>query len=176
MSSRDSVKHTISVTAPTVASIGDEWVNPNTPDVLYKRTIVNGVISWAPVLITADATSASNTQTLSNKRITTKTSTAVSTSTGVLTPNVSSYNQYSYTALDVALTINAPIGSPLDGDKLMFRFVDNGTSQTLAWNSAYKVVGTVLPTATVTSKTLYVGCIYNASLTRWDVTAVAREA
>jgi len=106
-------------------------------------------------------------------RYTTK-STATTTTTSV-TPDVSVYNQYSYTALAAGLTINAPIGTPLDGDKLTLRIVDNGTSQTLTWNTAYKVIGTVLPTATVASKTLYVGCIYNASLTRWDVIAVAKE-
>ena len=99
----------------------------------------------------------------------------VTTATSV-TPDVSAYNQYSYTALAAGLTINAPIGTPVDGDKLTLRIVDNGTSQTLTWNATYKTIGTVLPTATVANKTLYVGCIYNASLTRWDVTAVAREA
>lgn len=107
-------------------------------------------------------------------RYTTK-SVATTTATSV-TPDVSAYNQYAYTALAAGLTINAPIGTPLDGDKLTLRIVDNATSQTLTWNATYKVIGTVLPTATVASKTLYVGCIYNASLACWDVTAVAREA
>lgn len=107
-------------------------------------------------------------------RYTTKT-TATATATAV-TPDVSTYNQYSYTALASALTINAPIGTPVDGDKLTIRIIDNGTSQTLTWNSTYTVIGTVLPTTTTASKMIYVGCIYNASLTRWDVTAVARQA
>jgi hypothetical protein len=93
-----------------------------------------------------------------------------------ITPDISAANQYSYTALASALTINAPTGTPVDGDKLTLRIKDNGTSQALSWNAIYRVIGTVLPTATVANKLLYVGCIYNAADTKWDVTAVAREA
>lgn len=49
MSSRDSIKHTISITAPTAASIGDEWVNPTTPNLLYKRTLLSGSVGWSPM-------------------------------------------------------------------------------------------------------------------------------
>jgi hypothetical protein len=108
-------------------------------------------------------------------RYTTKST--VTTSATSVTPDVSVYNQYSYTALAAGLTINAPIGTPLDGDKLTLRIEDNGiTAQTLSWNAIYRVIGTVLPTLTVLGKLLYVGCIYNAADTKWDVTAVAREA
>ena len=36
--------------------------------------------------------------------------------------------------------------------------------------------GTELPTTTVISKYIYVGCIYNSTDTKWDVVAVANEA
>ena len=107
-------------------------------------------------------------------RYTTKCATAT-TATSV-TPNISTANQYAYTALASALTINAPTGTPVDGDKLTFRIKDNGTSRALTWNAIYRVIGTVLPSSTVLGKLLYVGCIYNAADTKWDVTAVAREA
>jgi hypothetical protein len=93
-----------------------------------------------------------------------------------VTPDVSANNQYSYTALATGLTINAPTGTPLDGERLTFRIKDNATSQTISWNAIYRIVGTVLPTSTVASKTIYVGCIYNAADTKWDVIAVARES
>jgi hypothetical protein len=78
--------------------------------------------------------------------------------------------------LAAGLTINAPTGTPLDGDKLIFRLLDNGTSQTLTWNATYTVIGVTLPTATTVSKTSYIGCIYNANNTRWDVIAVTTQA
>jgi hypothetical protein len=74
------------------------------------------------------------------------------------------------------LTINAPTGTPVDGNKLIFRILDNGTSQTLSWNATYTVIGVTLPTTTTINKMTYVGCIYNAANTRWDVIAVTTQA
>jgi hypothetical protein len=73
--------------------------------------------------------------------------------------------------LSSGLTINAPIGSPVDGSKLLIRIIDDGTSRSLTWNAIYVAVGVIIPTATVSSRTVYVGAVYNASATRWDVVA-----
>jgi hypothetical protein len=118
-------------------------------------------------------TTTNGTATLSNKRIDPRNVVAASASS--LTPDVSVGDIYAYTALAATLTINAPVGTPTDGDKLIFRILDNGTPQTLTWNGTYTVVGTILPTTTVASKTTYVGCIYNANNTRWDVVAVSTQ-
>lgn len=95
-------------------------------------------------------------------------------STATLTPDVSSYSQYNVTALATALTIAAPTGTPVDGDKIMIRLKDNGTAQTLTWNAVFRAVGVSLPGNTYTSKTVYIGCIYNAADTKWDAIAVAQ--
>jgi len=112
--------------------------------------------------------------TLTNKRIQPRFVTATTATT--LTPDVSVGDIYAYTALASALTINAPIGTPTNGEKLIFRLLDNGTSRALTWNATYTVIGVTLPTATTISKTTYVGCIYNANNTRWDVIAVTTQA
>ena len=112
--------------------------------------------------------------TLTNKRIDPRDVTAATATT--LTPDVSVGDIYAYTALASALTINAPIGTPTNGEKLIFRLLDNGTSRALTWNATYTVIGVTLPTATTISKTTYVGCIYNANNTRWDVIAVTTQA
>ena len=114
------------------------------------------------------------TDTLTNKRIDPRNVVAASAST--LTPDVSVGDIYAYTALAAGLTINAPIGTPTDGDKLIFRLLDNGTARALTWNATYTVIGVTLPTTTVVNKTTYVGCIYNANNTRWDVIAVTTQA
>jgi len=93
-----------------------------------------------------------------------------------LTPSIATTDVYAYTALASALSINAPIGTPLDGNKLIFRLLDNGTARALTWDAIYTVIGTTLPTTTVINKTTYVGCIYNANNTRWDVIAVTTQA
>jgi hypothetical protein len=123
---------------------------------------------------TGTVTTNAGTVTLTNKRIDPRVSSSASASS--LTPDISSFDAYAYTALAAALTINAPTGTPVDGDKLIFRLLDNGTSQTLTWNATYTIIGVTLPTATTISKTTYVGCIYNANNTRWDVIAVTTQA
>jgi hypothetical protein len=99
-----------------------------------------------------------------------------SASPATLTPDIQAADQYGVTALANALTINAPAGTPVDGNKLMFRILDNGTARAITWNATYTVIGTTLPTTTTANKTTYVGCVYNANNTRWDVVAVTTQA
>jgi hypothetical protein len=115
-----------------------------------------------------------NAATLTTKRINPRVVSAASASS--LTPDIAAADQYIYTALAAGLTINAPTGTPVDGNKLIFRILDNGTARALTWNATYTVIGVTLPTTTVINKMLYVGCIYNVANTRWDVVAVSVEA
>lgn len=80
------------------------------------------------------------------------------------------------TSLAQTLTINAPTGSPIQGESIIIRIKDNGTSRTLSWNSVYRSVGATLPTATTAGKTTYIGAIYNSTDAKWDVVAAATEA
>lgn len=114
------------------------------------------------------------TATLTNKRITDRVGTTASSSTP--TPTGDSSDLYTVTALAANATFAAPTGTPTDGQKLLIRIKDNGTARTLAWNAIYRAVGVTLPTTTVISKTLYVGCIWNAADSKWDVIAVGQEA
>jgi len=138
--------------------------------------IANGG-TGATTLASASIATYTGTETLTNKRIDPRVTSAASAST--LTPSIATADIYAYTALAANLTINAPTGTPVNGDKLMFRLLDNGTSRTLTWDTTstgYTVIGVTLPTATTASKTTYVGCIYNAANTRWDVIAVTTQA
>jgi hypothetical protein len=114
---------------------------------------------------------------ISSTRINPRISSATSASTFV--PNGDGTDQYNITALAVPTTIAAPSGTPVNGQKLTLRIVDNGTARALTWTTtsgAYRIVGTTLPTTTVASKTIYVGCIYNAEAVFWDVVAVTQQA
>lgn len=96
------------------------------------------------------------------------------TSTATLTPTT---QVQVVTAQAVALTVAAPsIANATNGTSLLFRIKDNGSSQTISWNAIYRAVGVVLPTATTISKYSYVGAVYNATDTKWDVVAVVKEA
>jgi len=46
----------------------------------------------------------------------------------------------------------------------------------ITWNSIFRAVGVTLPAGTVATKTIYVGCIYNAADAKWDVVAVSTQA
>ena len=111
---------------------------------------------------------------ITNTRINPRTSSTASTAT--LTPDISSFDQYNLTAQAVGLTVAAPTGTPVDGNKLVFRILDNGTAQTISWNATYTVIGVVLPTVTIINKMIFVGCIYNSTNTRWDVVAITTQS
>jgi hypothetical protein len=118
-----------------------------------------------------------DTQTLTNKRFTPRIGTV--TSGTPITPTADTADQYNVTALATAATIAAPSGTPTDGQKLVIRIKDNGTARALTWTTtsgAYRAVGVTLPTTTVATKVVYIGCIYNSQDTFWDVIAVAQQA
>ena len=101
--------------------------------------------------------------------------TATNTTTTVLTPTS---GFYSITALASALTINGPTGTLSDGGKFTLRIKDNGTARALTWTTTagnYRIIGTTLPTTTVISKVVYIGCIYNSQDNYWDVVSVAQQ-
>jgi hypothetical protein len=104
-------------------------------------------------------------QTLTNKRITPR----VTTSTSTVTPNADTDDQYNASALGATATIVNPTGTPTNGQRLTLRLVSAGGT-TLTWDSSYVGMGIVLPTSLVTST--YIGCIYNSTTSKWDVTAV----
>ena len=167
----------VAATVPSFLSVaGSPITTSGTLAITLSGTalpIANGG-TGATTLAGASIATYSGTETLTNKRIDPRVTSAASAST--LTPDISVSDVYAYTALAATLTINAPIGTPLDGDKLIFRLLDNGTGRTLTWNATYTVIGVTLPTTTTANKTTYVGCIYNANNTRWDVIAVTTQA
>ncbi len=72
----------------------------------------------------------------------------------------------------------APSGTPVAGQQLMFRFKQDGTGgRTLTWDSIYRFGSDVpQPTLTTTAnKSDYVGFQYNATDSKWDCLAVARN-
>jgi hypothetical protein len=93
--------------------------------------------------------------------------------------NSDSYDIYELTALAGNLTINADAGTPVNGQKILFRIKDSGTGRTLTWTTgttkAFREVGALLPTTTVANKVVYVGAIYNSTDSRWDAVAVGQE-
>jgi hypothetical protein len=111
---------------------------------------------------------ASSTNTLTNKRVTERVTTVSDSATP--TPNSDTDDMYIITGLTQTATFGAPTGTPTQGQKIMVRVKDNGTARTLAWNAIYRASSDLsLPTATVASKTMYLGFIYNSTDSKWDL-------
>lgn len=70
------------------------------------------------------------------------------------------------------LSINAPSGSPVDGQQILFR-IRTTNVQTLSWNSAFTgSTDLSLPTASSgNSKWDYLGFIYNSTAAKWHLIA-----
>lgn len=70
------------------------------------------------------------------------------------------------------LTINAPTGTPTNGQKMIVR-LQCTNAQTLSWNAAFAGSNDVaLPTtSTGSSKTDYIGLIYNSTAGKWQIIA-----
>ena len=119
-----------------------------------------------------------DTQTLTNKRVNPRAVSAGATS-GTLTPNGDTTDVFNAFGLTGAITVATPSGTPVDGQRLMLRFEDNGTGRGITWTTssgAFRAVGITLPTTTVASKVTYVGCVYNSTDIFWDAIAVATQA
>jgi hypothetical protein len=119
-----------------------------------------------------------STSTLTNKRINPRVVAASATS-GSLTPNGDTTDVYNAMGLTGAITLNAPSGTPVDGQKLIIRLEDNGTGRGITWTTssgAFRAVGVTLPTTTTASKVSYIGCVYNSTDVFWDIIAVATQA
>ena len=80
------------------------------------------------------------------------------------------------TAQSEALTIAAPTGTPVEGQKLIIRLKDDGRARGITFNAIFRAIGITLPTTTVASKITYLGLVYNSTDTKWDVVAVKEEA
>ena len=118
-----------------------------------------------------------DTQTLTNKRVTQRVNSG--TASGNQTPNGDTTDVFNAFGLTGAITMLAPSGTPTDGQRLLLRLEDNGTSRAITWtvtSGAYRAVGITLPTATSAAKVSYIGCIYNSSDVFWDVVAVSTQA
>lgn len=118
-----------------------------------------------------------DTQTFTNKTMIATTNvisqSSATTSSTTPTPTGGSLrNDFQVTALAAGATFAVPSGTPANGNTLIIRIKDNASPQTLAFNAIYRFSTDIIaPTTTVTSKTMYLGFIYNSTDSKWDCVA-----
>lgn len=128
-----------------------------------------GVVAVEGVTIT-DVSSA---QTLTTKRVTRRVNTT--TSSGTPSINSDTTDLFTITALAANITSFTTnlTGTPVNGDFLEIRILDNGTARTLAFGTSFAATTIALPTTTVISTTLRVLFEWNSASSKWECVAVA---
>jgi hypothetical protein len=115
----------------------------------------------------------SDTQTLTNKRITKRVVTL--TDAASITPNADTTDVGLLTTLSQNSAINNPSGTPTDGQMLVLR-IKSTSSRTLTWGAQFRgSTDMALPASTTgSSLTDYFGFIFNSADTKWDLLAALR--
>lgn len=102
--------------------------------------------------------------------------TNVQSSPSTLTANVDNFEIQAVTNLNTAITLANPVGTPVNGQGLMYRIKDNGTAQGISYGSQFRNIGVTAPNATQAGKTLYINARWNAQDQTWDILGVGRQA
>lgn len=71
------------------------------------------------------------------------------------------------TALAVAITGITVTGTPVNGQTLRIRFVDNGTNRAIAFGAQFEAAGAALPTTTTTPQRLTATFLWDSTTAKW---------
>ena len=110
------------------------------------------------------------TQTLTNKRLTSRTGSIASAATPTI--NTDLYDQYLITAQAEAITGFTMTGTPTEGQKLIIS-ITGTAGRTITWGSSFESSTVTLPTTTVSTNRLEVGFIWNSVTSKWRCIAKA---
>jgi hypothetical protein len=114
-----------------------------------------------------------DTNTLTNKRITARSGTVASSATPTI--NTDNVDYYSITALAAAITSFTTnlSGTPTIGQTLWISITDNSTARAITWGASFEDSTIALPTTTVISTRLDVAFIWNEATSKWRCVGVA---
>lgn len=147
---------------------------------LWPMTSVTGVLAVAnggtgvSSLGTGAIVTTSATQTLTNKTIQSRMVVIADASSITINADITDVATQVNTQAAGTLTINAPTGTPYDGQKLVLR-IKSTNVQGYAWNAIF-AGGTVVPlpiSSSGSSKFDYIGLMYNSTLSKWLTVAYA---
>lgn len=123
---------------------------------------------------TGEVVGTTDTQTLTNKTVEPRMYVIGSISGPSFSPNTDDYDMFSAIYQSSNLTFYPSFGTPFDGQKVIFRITASSTISLGfdAGTGGYRAIGVTLPTGVASGFTTYIGCIWNASISMWDVVAV----
>lgn len=137
----------------------------NSSQYLQGGTVPAWCTSGSVVIVT-------DTQTLTNKRITKRTGTTTSSATPTI--NTDNVDFYSITALSVditSMTTNLS-GTPTENQTLWLAITGTAT-RAITWGTSFESSTILLPTATVSTSRLDVGLTWNTVTSKWRCVAAA---
>jgi len=161
----------LSFTAGTLSASGGGGMTYPTGSGI--AVVVSGT-SWGTTLTAPSGTivGTSDTQTLTNKRITSRTSTTTSSATPTI--NTDTTDQFGLTAqaVDITSFTTNLSGTPTDGQKLWIYIVGTA-ARAITWGASFEASTVSLPTTTVSTNRLDVGFVWNTTTSKWRCVAVA---
>lgn len=165
--STSDVGHNSGASVESVPTAGD-WNN-------LIDSVSNLALATTGALDPAKVTDLATAQILTNKRITKRVYSAASAST--ITPEISTYDIFVFTALAHDLVINNhSTSTPADGDMMLFEILSDSTPRAITYGDKYVAkAGTALPTTTVASKNLTMLFIWRVDLTQWNLVYSGEE-
>jgi hypothetical protein len=123
-------------------------------------------------IVAANVTTTTNTQTLTNKRISPRTGTAASSATPTInTDNVDFYSLTAQAADITSFTSNLS-GTPTEGQTLWIA-ITGTAARAITWGASFEASTVALPTTTVTTARLDIGFVWNTVTSKWRCIAVA---
>ena len=151
--------------------------NLNSPVVTGSPTAAGATWTNLGIVTTVDINGGTvDGVTIATSRVNPRTTTEASSATPTI--NTDNTDIHTITALAAAITSMTTnlTGTPVNGQRLTIRILDNATARAITWGASFASRGATLPTTTTLSKYLYVGFIWNSTTSTWDCVASAEEA
>lgn len=114
----------------------------------------------------------SRTATLTNKRITKRVTTEVSSATPTINTDNTDVHVITAQAVNITSFTTNLTGTPTNGQTLWIA-ITGTAARTITWGSAFEASTTGLPTTTVTTNRLDVGFVWNAATSKWRCIATS---
>lgn len=112
---------------------------------------------------------------LDQPQIKPRTTTEASSATPTINTDNTDMHTITALAADITSFTTNLSGTPVNGQKLIIRILDDGTARAITWGASFASRGATLPTTTTLSKITYVFLVWNSITSTWDCVNTVTE-